>query len=145
MSVVVFDSVAFLTRYPEFSSVNVAVLSAYFNEATIYLNNTDASPVTDGSQGGLRAMLLNMLVAHIAKLNAVINGENPSDLVGRVDQATQGSVSVHADMGAMPGTAAWFMQTRYGAAFWQATASYRTMRYYAGSSQAQRFPWLPRQ
>ncbi len=141
MSVVAFDSAAFLARYPEFSSVSVPTLQAYFNEATIYLNNTDTSPVTDGSVGGLRSMLLNMLTAHIAALNSGVNGVAPSQLVGRIDQASEGSVSVHADMGAIPGTAAWYMQTKYGAAYWQATATYRTMRYFPGTSKTQAFPW----
>ena len=142
MAVVAFDPTGFLARYPEFASVNQATLGAYFNEATIYLNNTDASPVTDGSVGGLRSTLLNMLTAHIAKLNATVDGNAPSDLVGRVDQATQGSVSVHADMGQVPGSAAWYMQTKYGAAYWAATAAYRTMRYYPGASIPQGFPWI---
>lgn len=143
MAVVTFDPVGFLARYPEFETVNQATLQAYFNEATIYLNNTDASPVTDGAVGGFRATLLNMLTAHIAQLNATVNGVAPSDLVGRIDQATQGSVSVHADMGAVPGSAVWYMQTKYGAAYWAATATYRTMLYFPGQSVPQGFPTWP--
>ncbi len=139
MSIVVFDSAGFLARYPEFSSVATATLAAYFNEAALYCNNTDLSPVTDGSAGGLRSMYLNMLVAHIAALNSGVNGNAPNQLVGRIDQAGEGSVSVHADMGAVPGSAAWFLQTQYGAAYWQATATYRTMQYFPGRSYAQRF------
>lgn len=141
MSVVVFDSAGFLARYPEFASVSTPTLQAYFNEATIYLNNTDTSPVTDGSVGGMRSLLLNMLTAHIAALNSGVSGQAASQIVGRVDQATEGSVSVHADMGAVPGTAAWYMQTKYGASYWAASAPYRTMRYFTGRSYAQMRPW----
>lgn len=140
MSIVAFDPVAFLARYPEFDMIGHATLSAYFAEACIYLNNTDASIVTDGSQGGLRAMLLNMIVAHIAALNSGVSGQAPSGLVGRIDQASEGSVSVHADMGVVTNSQAWYMQTRYGAAYWGATASYRTFRYFTGQSVTQAWP-----
>ncbi len=139
MSVVVFDPVAFGARYPEFTGVATPTLQLYFNEATIYLNNTDSSPVTDGTPGGLRAMLLNMLTAHIAALNSGVNGNAAPNTVGRVDSATQGSVSAHIEF-QVPGTAAWFAQTKYGAAFWQATASYRSFQYQAGRSRTQRWP-----
>jgi Protein of unknown function (DUF4054) len=144
MSVVVFDHAAWVLRYPEFSTVAEPLAQAYFDEATLYLNNTGSSLVRDGSQGGRRALLLNMLTAHIAMLNSGPNGEGASQLVGRLASATEGSVSVAADMGAVPFTAAWFMSTKYGAAFWQATAGYRTMQYVAGSSPSgypRIWPW----
>ncbi|MBS9443022.1 DUF4054 domain-containing protein [Photorhabdus heterorhabditis] len=130
--VVVFDVVKFRIRYPEFSSVSDVLLDAYFIEATPYLNNTAQSPV---SELELRAMLLNMLVAHIAELNRLsASGTAANPLVGRVSSASEGSVSVSADMGAVSERAAWFLQTKYGAMYWQATAQYRTMRYIPGSS-----------
>lgn len=132
MAVVVFDETAFKARYPEFSALTSAVLSAYFTEATIYLNNTEASPVTDEAQ---RAILLNMLVAHIAFLDSSSSAN--SGLVGRIASATEGSVSVTTDVGPMTGSQAWFMQSRYGAAYWQATAPYRTFRYFPGQSWPQ--------
>ena len=136
MSIVVFDPAGFLGRYPEFVSVSVPALQAYFTEATIYLNNTETSPVTDIT---IRTMLLNMVVAHIAALNSGVNGQPASPLVGRIDQASEGSVSVHADMGPVTNSQAWWMQSKYGAAYWQATASYRTFRYFPGKSYPQTF------
>lgn len=47
MAIVVFDVAAFRERYPEFDAVSETLLNAYFTEATIYLNNTDSSPVKD--------------------------------------------------------------------------------------------------
>jgi hypothetical protein len=125
MAIVAFDSALFCARYPEFAALSPKTLDAYFSEATLYLDNSDASPVADVTA---RAVLFNMLVAHIAALAS-------AQLVGRISQATEGSVSVTADMGPPAGTSAWFMQTKYGASFWQATASYRTFRYYPGSSR----------
>jgi len=127
MGIVTFDYPKWLVRYPEFTDkVLDARAQSYFDEAAaLYLNNSEGSPVSDVDR---RAVLLNMLVAHIAALN----GEGSSGLVGRITSATEGSVSVSADYGTQPGTAAWFLQTKYGAAFWQATQSLRTFRYVPG-------------
>jgi len=125
MAIVVFDSVAFVARYPEFAAVTVGTLGAYFVEATIYLDNTDASRVIDIAQ---RAILLNMLTAHIATLNG--SGAGPQGMVGRLSSGTEGSVSASADfVAATNGTQAWYYQTQYGCSFWAATGRYRTMQY----------------
>lgn len=130
--VVTFDPAAFLVRYPEFASVGTPLLQAYFDEAAmVYLDNTEDSRVQQIEQ---RSVLLNMLVAHLAALNAGVNGQGATPLVGRINSATEGSVTVQAAMDGVPGTAAWFMQTKYGAAYWQATAAFRTMQYVPGSS-----------
>ncbi|WP_147196030.1 DUF4054 domain-containing protein [Pantoea sp. CCBC3-3-1] len=131
MAIVAFDIAVFRTRYPEFDTVNDSLLNAYFSEATIYLNNTDASPVTDVNQ---RAVLLNMLVAHLAALNSGVGGQAASGLVGRVTSASEGSVSVSVDAGPSSASSWWYMQTPYGAQYWQITAPYRTMRYLPGGS-----------
>lgn len=126
MPVVAFDPVAFKQRYPEFSGVDSTLLGTLFAEAGLYCNNTDLSIVTDLPT---RTTLLWMLTAHIAALNIGVNGNPPPDLVGRITSAKQGSVGVTAEMGPASGTAAWFNQTKYGAAYWQASASYRLMRF----------------
>ncbi|MDE3023802.1 MAG: DUF4054 domain-containing protein, partial [Pseudomonadota bacterium] len=65
-----------------------------------------------------------------------VNGQAASPLVGRINSATEGSVSVTADMGAVTNTQAWYMQTKYGAAYWQASAPYRNFQYRTGSSRS---------
>lgn len=127
MGVVVFNLQGFRARYRELAETADDLLQAYFDEATIYLSNTECSLVRDLTK---RALLLNMLVAHIASMNS----EGSSPLVGRINSATEGSVSVTTDMGAVSGSAAWFMQTKYGAAYWQATVSLRSFRYFPGRS-----------
>jgi hypothetical protein len=134
MAVAAFDLAGFRARYPEFTTVADTLLGAYFVESGVYLNNTDASIVGDVT---LRSVLLNMLTAHIAELNSGVGGQAPSGLVGRISQASEGSVSVSADMGPPSGSSAWFNATKYGAAFWQATANFRTFRYVAGASRPQ--------
>lgn len=131
MGVVIFDPAAFKLRYPEFSSVDDTLLQQYFTQATIYLDNTDFSRVSDLA---VRAMLLNMLVAHIAFLYSGANGQSPSGLVGRIDSASEGSVSVHADMPGVTANSAWYMQTKYGADYWNATAPFRAFQYISGHS-----------
>lgn len=126
MAIVAFDLAGFRARYPEFVTVTDALLGAYFTEATIYLNNTDSSPVADVT---IRSLLLNMIVAHIAAINSGINGQAASPLVGRINSATEGSVSVSTDMGPVTNSQAWYLSSKYGVAFWNATGIYRRFLY----------------
>ena len=119
MVAVVFDLAAWRARYPEFAAVWDATATSYFGEAGLYIDNTANSPITDDTVGGQRSVLLNMLTAHIAALNSPINGQVSSSLVGRISGATEGSISVQTDY-QVPGSAAWFAQSKYGAAVWQA-------------------------
>jgi len=125
MTAVVFDPAAFKARYPEFAAVGDPLLSACFGEAGLYLSNTDNSPVQNLTR---RAVLLNMLTAHIATLGGALSSDGQPRPVGRVSSATEGSVSASMEYLA-PGSSAWFAQTQYGAAFWQATTSLRGFRY----------------
>jgi hypothetical protein len=124
--VVVFNYAVWAARYPELvPTVDADLAQSYFAEATLYLSNAPTSIVQDVGQ---RAVLLNMLVAHIASLYATVNGQAVSTLVGRIASAGQGSVNVSTDFGAQPGTAAWYNQTKYGASFDAAMAPYRNAR-----------------
>lgn len=129
MAVVTFDAAKFTERYPEFSGVAPGLLQMYFDETTLSLANNDSSLVTDLIE---RKQLLYLLTAHSAALGSGVNGQPASPLVGRINSATQGSVSVSVDAGASSGSQAWFMQTKYGAAYWNATRKYRTFRYVPG-------------
>jgi hypothetical protein len=126
MTIATFDPAAFKARYPQFVNVPDQTLTYCFQDAGLYLNNTDCSPVQDVIK---RTSLLWMLTAHIAQLTGLLSSDGQSQAVGRVSSATEGSVSVSLDMGATTGTEAWFLQTQWGAAFWQATSYLRSMRY----------------
>jgi len=129
-NVVVFNYGTWAIRYPElYESVVQPLAQQYFNEAQLYCDNTPASIIRDLVQ---RATLLNMVTAHIAALNAPLNGQPSSPLVGRISNASEGSVSVQTQNDYPAGTVQWWQQTKYGAAFWAATAAYRTMRYVPG-------------
>lgn len=132
MAAVAFNYTAWAQRYPEFVAkatpaqlVTEPLATLYFQEACQYCDNTDSSPVPNDPPVYQRATFLNMLTAHIAFLNRA----GSSDLVGRISDATEGSVSVSTDVGDLPGSAAWFAQSKYGFAFWQASAIYRKMLY----------------
>lgn len=129
--VVIFDPEAFKLRYPAFAGMPNSLATAFFDESTLFLNNTGCSPVINLGQ---RSALLNMLTAHIAQINYGINGEPPSPIVGRINQASEGTVSVSAEMGPASVNSAWYMQTPYGAAYWTATAAFRTAHYLPGRS-----------
>ena len=126
-NVVTFSYLGWVAQFPEFSCVNEATAQGYFDLATLYLRNDGCGPVKSDA---VQAQLLNLLTAHLAQLLYTAAGTQPTQLVGRISNATEGSVSVGVELANMPPTAAWFTQTKYGLAFWQATAAFRTMRYF---------------
>lgn len=133
---VTFDYTAFIARYPEFTLVLQPMATEFFNEAGLYCANDACNPAFGA---GILPTLLNMLTAHIAWINAPRNAQGQPDstgtqtassLVGRINTATEGSVSVGSEFKGDGGpTQDWYLQTKYGAAFWAASAQFRTMRY----------------
>jgi hypothetical protein len=138
--IVTFDYAAWSALFPTLvASVNGEQATMYFGLAELYLDNQPWSQVCDLTK---RALILNLLTAHVAKLFAPIDGQAPNPLVGRISQATEGSVSVAVDFPENP-NAAWFNQTPFGAAAWQAMAPWRTALYIAAPQiplQAQSWP-----
>lgn len=125
-----FNYAAWIARYPEFALVNEVTANEYFAEATIYHRNDGGGPVEDAT---VQSALLNMMTAHVAALYATKNGAVVSPLVGRINSATEGSVSVGVEgFTGLVGSQQWLVQTKYGASYWYATTSYRTMRYIPG-------------
>lgn len=125
--VVVFSSAEFLEIYPEFTGAATPALQFNFNLASLNISNCCGSPVPDPN---VRQSLLYLLTAHITALftPSPQNNGQPPGIVGRVSNASEGSVSVGAQF---PGTpeSAWFDQTKYGAQFWAITAVMRTMHH----------------
>ena len=129
MPAVVFDKARFQAAYPEVQASD-AQFAMWFTQAESLLDNTDHSIV---EKLEAREMLLFLLVRHFA---ALAERAAQGGLVGRIASATEGSVSVSADMGAVGSNAAWYLQPPYGATFWQLTAKYRRFRYVAGGCHA---------
>lgn len=132
--IVVFSYPTWSGLYPELSaSVNAVQAQFYFNQACNLVRNDPSSPIPILDSTGtrqVRAEILGLATAHIAALL----GPNSSDAVGRVDQATQGSVSVHLDMGPTGKNDAWWKQSKYGAMCWQALAPYRSFQFFPASN-----------
>jgi hypothetical protein len=129
---VTFDPVAFVAAFPDFAGCSAPQLTGYFNRATLLFANA-------GWTGALpqAPTLLDLLTAHIAWLNAPrdangnpsSSGQPASELVGRITNASEGSVSVQVDMGeATAGSPSqpWYLQTKWGSEYWAATAQFRT-------------------
>jgi len=128
MATASFNYPAFIARFPEFSTVAQATVEAYFAEIVVRLPTIatlTGDPTTDATNG----LLLNLATAHLTALYSGINGNSPSAIVGRIDDATQGSVHVHADAGEVPKAAVYWYQTKYGADFWQQSQQRRTFHY----------------
>lgn len=127
--VVVFEPAAFKVLYAQFVAVSDATLTFFFDLATLILNNSCRSIVADGV---MRERLLNLLVAHIATLQPTATGGGGGSgpaLAGVISSATEGTVSVDAVwLSQVSQSMAWFIQTQYGALFWQLTSPFRSFR-----------------
>lgn len=124
--VVVFDIAEFRALYPRVVATD-AQLEDYFAMAETFLDNTPCSVVKDVSS---RKRMLYLLVAHIATITGMAETGNP--VVGRISSASEGSVSVSLDYGAMGNNERWYMQTPWGAMYWQLTKKYRSAVYRLG-------------
>lgn len=144
--VVTFNYADFIAAFPAFTNVTEAQFTGpggFFGQATILCGNNTRNPAIGGMGptwgASTLTTLLYLLTAHIAWIQSLKDGQgNPTStpglssggsLVGRIDQATEGSVSVHADMGdATAGSPSepWYLQTQWGATYWAMTAGIRT-------------------
>lgn len=148
LGIVQFDNTEFIGLYPEFTGISSGLNQQAFNIATLFLNNTCGSFVQDANQ---RMALLYILTAHIDFLNNGTNdgagNVNPAPgIVGRIDSATEGSVSVSASYSSeVSQSEAFYIQTKYGAQYWEATAWTRTALAVpapAFGPNGPGFPWL---
>jgi hypothetical protein len=112
--------------YPNIQATDTQ-LEMDFIEATMLLNNTQKSCVQNLKE---REMLLYLLMAHIATLQNNMDAGNSA--VGRASSATEGSVSISLDYGTVSDGEKWYIQTPYGAKYWQLTARYRSFLYVIG-------------
>ena len=124
--IVTFDPTAFRTAFPAFASISDAILNGNFTYATLLLNNSCCSVVKDAPT---RAQLLNLIVAHITSLLNGANAQPPQGVVGRIANASEGSVSVGTEMLTLSESAAYWNQTPWGAMYWRMTAQYRAATY----------------
>lgn len=129
MAIVVFVPADFKAAYPEFAAVPDPRCMVMFNMAQqAILDNTDNAPVMALDY---RTQLFWLLVAHLLTLFAV-GADGSERPVGRIGNATEGSVSIGFDFQLPPGSmmAPWYNQTKYGALYWNLTAQFRSMKYF---------------
>lgn len=133
--VIAFSYANWVARYPEFAAIAQPTVEQYFAEATIYHSNNGSGPVDDPT---VQSALLNMVTAHVAARYSQSQGspvpgqpQDANSVVGRISNASEGSVSVQTENQYPPGSAQWWQQTKYGSDYWNATKAYRTMRYRA--------------
>lgn len=141
MNVVVFNYAEWSSYFPELAaSLTQPQAQGYFNRATLFCDNSPTSVIKDLCE---RTSLLGLATAHVAALNAPLNGQPSSPLVGRINSGTQGSVSVGTQLDVPPGCPQYLAQTKYGIEFYIATTQYRSMRYVPGPQpfRAGRNPW----
>jgi Protein of unknown function (DUF4054) len=133
--IVAFDWAYFSTRFPECAAPGLAMLTTIFTEAALYCDNSPTSPVADASVGGQRYLFLHLITAHLAALSFGTTGKNgqpATPLVGRINSATEGSVTVQTELKVPDGTPQFWAQTKYGIMFWTAASGYRQMFYIPG-------------
>lgn len=135
--IVQFNLAAWRALYPEFAAVTDQQVNDCFALATLYQRNDGNGPVDDGT---IALSLLNLLTAHVVQLRYGSSITPATGVVGRISNATEGSVSASADYPGVTPSQAWYVQTSYGAAWWQATAAYRTMHYIPGPRRVYN-PW----
>ena len=124
--IVVFDIEEFRELYPAIEASDDQLI-AYFGVAETFLNNTKCSVVKnlDASKN-----MLYLLTAHIAAITQQAESGNPT--VGRIASATEGTVSIGLDYGTMGNNERWYLQTPWGAMYWQLTKKYRSAVYRLG-------------
>lgn len=134
--VVQFSYASWAALFPQFGNLTTAQITGpVLTVAEQYCRNDGGGPVNNA---GVQAQLLNLMVAHVAQLLFGSSAQPVSPLVGRISSATEGSVSVGIDFPVTPSNA-WFVQTQYGAAYWQLALPFRLGRYAPKTTQQRQF------
>lgn len=144
--IVQFDAAEFAAAWPDFVGLCDGQTAGAFSLATLILNNSCDSAVCDANQ---RMALLYMLTAHITFLaygtnDGMGNVVPPPGVVGRIASASEGSISVQTAYSTeVSQSEAWFIQSKYGAMFWQVTSPFRTMHYIGAPDSGPNGPGYP--
>jgi hypothetical protein len=111
-----------VAAFPMYVSVPQAAVTGFIlSSAESYCRNDGGGPVDDPAT---QLNLLWLMVAHLVQLTYPNGTSQSVGPVGRVSAAGEGSVHVAMEFPTTPNNA-WFLQTPWGALFWQMTAGYR--------------------
>jgi hypothetical protein len=130
--VVAFNYSAWIALFPEFSTTVIEAQATVLFDivASTLQRNDGGGPI---SKPTTQLNLMNYAVAHLAFLYNGTNTQPAAQVVGRINSATEGSVSVQTDYGSnISVSAAFWLQSKYGSFWWAATNQYRRMRYIPG-------------
>lgn len=151
--IVTFNYAQWQTLYPQFATTVTTEAQAqeYFYQAQLYCDNSNCSIIpydpTCTPPAYDRAIILNLLTAHVAQLTVgcVINGDPvpAGPLVGRISSATEGTVTVQAELPPLPASAGYYSQTQFGYMAYTAMARYRAARYRASPGRFYQPPAWP--
>lgn len=133
---VVFNYANWLRNYSQFGNVNPGQAQEFFNRATTLIDNSPLSRIPYAPSASppveTRLYILNAAVAHFAYLFTPDATGNARP-VGRISQATEGSVSLGLEyVTPTSATEAFWNQSPYGSYVWVATLNYRSARYVPG-------------
>jgi len=141
---IVFSYATWIALFSEFAPLSPTQGAAYFLRAT---NTFAANSCTNPAFGdGRLEYLLYLATSHIAYLscpkdangNPAATGTEASQLVGRISNASEGSVSVATEYNVgsdMDQLSAYLDQTKYGAEYYAAISNYRTAVYLANPTR----------
>lgn len=125
---ITFNYATWIPAYPQFINTPQPTIELVVVPlAQVQCRTDGGSPVRD--QATL-TVLFGLMVAHVTQLMFGSTIAPLTGVVGRVSQATQGSVSVSAEYNNPNPAAAWFLQTPYGAVYYQAISGF-TLGVYA--------------
>lgn len=120
----VFVYANWLLLFPQFSNVTEAQADLLVPTAQAMM----CGFINQVTNSGLQMALLNYMVAHLAQLSFGSTTQPANAFVGRISNATQGSVSVATEF-PMTQSNAWYAQTPYGLTYWQLSLPFRLGRY----------------
>ena len=137
---ITFDPNAWAAAYPQFSNLTSATITGVVLPlATVYCRNDGGGPICDIN---MQTQALWLMVAHVAQILFGSTTQNASPLVGRVTNASEGSVSVASDWPKSDSvTDAWLSQTPYGVAF-LALINAVTLGFYAAKQTPLNRPYI---
>jgi hypothetical protein len=134
------DYVAWQAQFPELGYIGYETAYEWYVTSDLFLRNDGTAPISTYAR---QQKAMFFLMAHLIALfgpqpgTGLPNGATASNptggMVGRVSTASEGSVSVSSEYAAANNeNAAWYAQTRYGAAYWQLINIWRRFRYMPG-------------
>jgi hypothetical protein len=151
-AIVSFNYPNWIASFPEMAGCSPTQGQAFFDRADSFFANDACNPAIVLGETRFTRMLY-LMTSHLAFLyaprdangNPAQSGSPSSPLVGRLNSASEGSVSVGSEWKGAEAGEEFYIQTKYGAEFWQAMAPFRTFRYAAQPTVVAQtvFPYVP--